>query len=75
MPVMAEQLLRKIPSRERYKIFEAIPKVHEFGYTPGFSSIDENEYRYAMWFFWATPAERAVCCLLALLPEKVKVQQ
>src|SRR3990167_6642927 len=68
LPEIAERLLRRFQNRERYLIFEAIPKVHEFAKGPGFCPADEMEYTYAMWFLWATPTERIVCCLLVLLP-------
>ena len=75
LPDIAEQLLQRFQSRERYLIFDAIPKVHEFAKGPGFCSADEREYKYAMWFLWATRTERIVCCLAALLPEKVRIDK
>jgi hypothetical protein len=66
LPMIADELLHKLLPRERYLIFEVIPQVHEFAEVPGFCSIGEMEYKYAMWFFWASPSEQAACVILAL---------
>ena len=73
MPVLVQELVKLFatPSLVGLKLWKAIEQVYDhlqndatWGDTP----------EDLMWFIlWATPKEKAICCLLALLPEKVKV--
>lgn len=71
MPELAERLVKKAMP---YRVLRAIAIQNRI--QPGKAELDANVCAplYSWFIFDATPAERCVCALMALLPERIKVQ-